>query len=397
MTSNPETSPFTPGQPAPFELFVGRARQIEALLQHAREAAEGRLKVGFLTGDRGIGKTSLARFATFLAEREHALLGLHVVLGGAGDARGMVRRIFDRLANVARGRPLWERVGKLFGDRVRTVGLFGLQVEFRPAAEDLDMLTGGFDQALRSVIGKLEGGDRRGLFIVLDDINGLASSPTFATWLKDFVDTVAVGWEPFPVFLLFVGSERVRRDLASHNESVARVFIPLEVTSWSSEETSDFYRKAFARVDITVEEAGIELMTEYAGGLPVLAHEIGDAAFRFASDPVISRNDARRAVVSAANVVGHKYFAPQVFDRVRSPRYRSLLRTIPRAAPSGRFKRAEILQVLSAEERASLDNFLRVMQRLEVFERDPDRGPGHYRFTSNLHFLYLLLQAIGPS
>ncbi len=397
MTSKPETSPFTPGQPVPFELFVGRAPQIEALMEHAREAAAGRLKVGFLTGDRGIGKTSLARFAAVLAERDHDLLGLHVVLGGAGDAQGMVQRILDRLANVARGRPLWERIGALFGDRIRTVGLFGVQAEFRPEAEDLEMLTGSFDHALRSVIEKLSGTGHRGLFIVLDDINGLAASPTFATWLKDFVDTVAVGWDPFPVFLLFVGSERVRRELVSHNQSVARIFVPLEVTNWSRDETSDFYRRAFEQAGMTVEAAGLGLMTEYAGSLPVLAHEIGDACFRFASGPLVTRNDAERAVISAANVVGHKYLAPQVFDRVRSPRYRSLLRTIPKAAPSGRFKRSEIGKVLSTEERASLDNFLRVMQRLEVLERDPDRGPGHYRFTSNLHFLYLLLRAIRPS
>ena len=330
----------------PFELFVGRASQVAELLQHAREAAGGRLKVGFLTGDRGIGKTSLARFATVVAEREHALLGLHVVLGGADDAPGMVHRVFDRLANVARGGPLWARVGKLFGDRVRAVGLFGLQVEFRPATEDLEALTRGFDRALRSVVDRLDGGGRRGLFIVLDDINGLASSPTFATWLKDLVDTVAVDGRLFPVFLLFVGLDRVRRELVSYNESVARVFIPLEVTSWSDAETSDFYRRAFARVGMTVDDAGLDLMTEYIGGLPVLAHEIGDAAFRFAAGSVISRSEARRAVISAANVVGHKYFAPQVFDRVRSPRDRSLLRTIPKTAPSGRFKRAEILQAL---------------------------------------------------
>ena len=397
MTSKPETSPFTPGQPVPFELFVGRAPQIEALMEHAREAATGRLKVGFLTGDRGIGKTSLARFAAVLAERDHDLLGLHVALGGAGDAADMVRRIFDRLANITRGRPLWQRIGTLFGDRVRTVGLFGLQVEFRPEAEDLDALTGNFDRALRSVVEKLQGTGRRGLFVVLDDINGLATSPTFATWLKDLVDTVAVDPDPFPVFLLFVGSERVRRELVSHNESVARIFIPLEVTNWSRDEASDFYRRAFARAGMTSEAAGLDLMTEYAGGLPVLAHEIGDACFRFASGPLVTRSDAERAVIRAANVVGHKYFAPQVFDRVRSPRYRSLLRTIPRAAPSGRFKRSEIREVLSQEERASLDNFLRVMQRLDVLDRDPDRGPGHYRFTSNLHFLYLLLRAIGPS
>ena len=68
----------------------------------------------------------------------------------------MVQRVFDRLANVARGRPLWERIGALFGDRFRTVGLFGVQVEFRPEAEDLDALTGNFDRAVRSVIENLQ-------------------------------------------------------------------------------------------------------------------------------------------------------------------------------------------------------------------------------------------------
>lgn len=46
-----------------------------------------------------------------------------------------------------------------------------------------------------------------------------SASLTIATWLKDLVDTVAVDPDPFPVFLLFVGSERVLRELASRNES----------------------------------------------------------------------------------------------------------------------------------------------------------------------------------
>lgn len=396
MTSNPGTSPFTPGQPAPLELFVGRRHELHSLLRHAGEAADGRLKVGFLTGDRGIGKTSLARFATFLAERDHKLLGLHVILGGATCADDMVQRVFERLANVARERPLWDRIGQLFGDRIRNVGAFGLQVEFRPKPEDLDSITDSFDQALRSVIERFGEDEHRGLFIVLDDVNGLAGSSTFATWLKNFVDTVAINWESFPVFLLFVGSERIRRELVSHNESAARIFIPFEVSNWSPDETRAFYRRAFEKVGMTVGESACQLMADFTGGLPVLAHEIGDAAFRFANEPVISESDATAAVVRAANVVGHKYFAPQVFDRVRSARYRSLLRRIPQEAPSGRFKRSDILSVLDAGERASLDNFLRVMRQIDVLERDPDRGPGHYRFTSNLHFLYLLLRGTQP-
>ena len=151
---------------------------------------------------------------------------------------------------------------------------------------------------------------------------------------KYFVDTVAENREPFPVFLLFVGSEWMRRELASHNESVARILIPLEVPSWSRAETSDFYHRTFARAGMTVEKPGLDLMNDYAGGLPVLAHEIGDAAFRFTSRSVVSRRDAQRAVVGAVNIVGHKHFAPQVFDHIRSPRHRSPLRTIPEAAPT---------------------------------------------------------------
>ena len=104
--------------------------------------------------------------------------------------------------------------------------------------------------------------------------------------------------------------------------------------SWSRGETSDFYHRTFARAGMTVEKPGLDLMNDYAGGFPVLAHEIGDAAFRFTSRSVVSRRDAQRAVVGAAKVVGHRRFAPRVFDHIQSPRHRSPLRTIPKAAPT---------------------------------------------------------------
>ena len=265
----------------------GAAARTPFAVAARRRSADGRLKVGFLTGDRGIGKTSLARFATFVAERDHKLLGLHVILGGATCADDMVQRVFERLANVARERPLWDRIGQLFGDRIRNVGAFGLQVEFRPKPEDLDSITDSFDQALRSVIERFGEDEHRGLFIVLDDVNGLAGSSTFATWLKNFVDTVAINWDSFPVFLLFVCSERIRRELVSHNESAARIFVPFEVSNWSPDETRAFYRRAFEKVGMTVGEPACHLMADFTGGLPVLAHEIGDAAFRFANEPTI--------------------------------------------------------------------------------------------------------------
>lgn len=49
------------------------------------------------------------------------------------------------------------------------------------------------------------------------------------------------------------------------------------MTNCSRDEALDSYFRAFARAGMTPDAARLDLMTEYAGGLPVLAIEIGDA------------------------------------------------------------------------------------------------------------------------
>lgn len=391
--TKPETSPFTPGQPVPADLFVGRQEQIEALLRKARDAASGRLSVAFLTGERGIGKTSLAQFASWIAREEHGLLPLHVVVGTSGSPEEVVRRTLDRLARVARTEPWWQKVSRLFGGRVEKVGLFGFQVQFQPQADELASLTEHFDFALRNVVQELPE-DIRGLHVVLDDINGLADSPAFAFWLKTFVDTVAVEGLPLPVCLVMAGTERVRRKLVGHHESVARILDLVDLAPWSENEVRDFYHRAFGSAGMELTGPALDAATRFAGGLPVLAHEIGDAIFRVATGPVVSVEEAREGIVNAAHVVGNKHVAVRVFERIRSGRYRSLLRRIPQLAPGGRFRRKEIQDHLDPPARKVLDNFLREMVKLEVLERLPETGPGEYRFVQNLHYIYFLSEAV---
>lgn len=390
--TKPETSPFTPGQPVPSDLFVGREEQVRTLLERARGARGGRLHVGFLTGERGMGKTSLARLAARVSEQEHGLLALYVGLGGADGPEEVVQRTFGRLANVARAEPWWERVKALFGGRIRKVGLFGASVEFAPKPEELMSLTNSFDAAIREVIKALPD-HRRGLFVVLDDINGLADSAAFANWLKTLVDTVAFDGGAFPVFLLFAGSDRVRRRVVRQHESVARIFDLVDIPPWSEGDVMDFFQRAFDSVRMDVEPGALTSLVTFAGGVPVLAHEIGDAAFRAAVRPRIGKPDAHRAIMAAADIVGRKYVEVPVLDRIRSGRYRSLLRTIPEIAPFGKFRRSELARQLGREERRVLDNFLREMVNLGMLERLPDEGPGNYGFVQGLHFLYFLTQA----
>ena len=132
-----ENSPFTPGEPVPVELFVGRSRQIEEIVKQARQACSGRLESVFLSGDRGIGKSSLAHFVRELCSKDLNMLGIHTFLGGVLTVDEMVRRIFERLLKETHNQSWFDKLRGLFGQFIKDVGLFGVSVGFSPPREEL--------------------------------------------------------------------------------------------------------------------------------------------------------------------------------------------------------------------------------------------------------------------
>lgn len=98
-------SPFTPGLPVPVEFFVGRLAEVNRLTEKVASAGVGRLQVAFLSGERGIGKSSLASFVRVIAERDHGALGLHTFLGGVATLEEMARRVFDNSSRKASAKP----------------------------------------------------------------------------------------------------------------------------------------------------------------------------------------------------------------------------------------------------------------------------------------------------
>ena len=82
---SPESSPFTPGRPAPHDVFVGRSAQLEALRVMSARAAQGKFELGFVTGERGIGKSSLASLARDRAEVQNGVVGAHVNLSDVDE------------------------------------------------------------------------------------------------------------------------------------------------------------------------------------------------------------------------------------------------------------------------------------------------------------------------
>jgi len=391
--SEKEKSPFCPGSPVPVDLFVGRANKIEELISYVKNSMHGRQENIFLLGSRGIGKSSLASFLRHYVTDEMNMVGIHVFLGRASSLEEMVRYIFERLLKETRGQAWFDKIKSFFGKYVKQVGLFGISLSFAPPAEELQELVRKFPEALNTIVKEITK-EKAGLFIALDDINGLAAKAEFADWYKSFADEIATHFIPFPVWIMLIGLPEKRDLLSELQPSLMRIFRPIEIDKLSNEEVKQFIIKAFESVDIKVNPEAEEIMVKYASGLPLLMHEIGDAVFWADTDGNIDEADAIVGVINAAEKVGEKYLDPKVYRAIRSDRYISILRKLGKDHILQNFKKKDVESRLSTNEKKVFHNFLRRMRDLGVIETERERGS--YRFVNEIYPVYIFLESSKP-
>ena len=371
---------------------MGRTEQIRYLRDMVRASAKGRFQIGFISGERGIGKSSIAHFVKYISETELNVVGSHVFLGGIEQLSEMVRRLSNQLLKDSIEKSWHEQILDFFGHKVRKVGAFGVSVELSFDDKEFFTLIEHFPTALQNLLSKITA-DKAGLLLILDDINGLATSSTFANWLKSTVDEISTLRQPFPLCILVVGLEQRRQELLEAQPSLDRVFRLIDIPVWSDEETMQFYNSAFASVNAKVENEGLETLVQFTGGLPVLAHEIGDAVWREAKHLEISFKEVNSGVVNAADIVGQRLLEPQVFSAIRNEKYRSMLRKLagqPHAPLS--FHRKELKELLTDSETKALDHFLRRMRKLGVIVNTQNKG--EYQFQNHLHALYFYIESL---
>src|SRR3989339_1493132 len=126
MDISAKESPFTPGRPVPVEYFVARRKELERLERAIRQTASGRNRNEniFITGSRGIGKSSLAQFIKYFAEKEYGLVGAHCCMGGVKTLEKMIGVIFQQLLLDCTDSSLFDKLKNMFSNYIKGVTLF---------------------------------------------------------------------------------------------------------------------------------------------------------------------------------------------------------------------------------------------------------------------------------
>ena len=386
----PELSPFKPGQIVPLDFLVGRVKEIEQLQSMVKASALGKFKIGFISGERGIGKSSVASAVQYLSESRCNAAGCHVYLGGAHELNDMVQTTFDRIFKESIDKSWHQQAMEFFGNHVEQIDLFGFSLKLNIEDEDLPTLSRNFVPYMRTLLNKLKG-QKDALLLILDDFDGLANSVDFANWLKSMVDEISTSTQETPLCILVVGLEERRQELISRQPSLARVFELIDIRPWSDDEAKEFYQKAFQSANTKIEEKELNTLVNFTGGLPVLAHEIGDAVWREAKNLEINRKEMYQGLSTAAGIIGRKLLEPQIFRAIQSEKYRSIFRTLA-DKHDFYFRRAELVANLTDQEVKVVDSFLKRMKQLGAIEQ-VDHIRGGYKYPNLLHALYFWMEA----
>jgi AAA ATPase domain len=389
-------SPFFPDQPVPVELFVGRSAQIEHIMTRGvGQVAQGKPVSVFLEGEYGIGKSSVARFTQWMAERTNGLLGIYATLERAETMDDVGAAILEAtLRSGAYDPKFGEKIREGMAKYVGQQSFFGLTIHADALRKEAPNIARGLLPFLSQTLDRVRSDGASGIFLVLDEINGVANNAKFAAFLKAIVDSnAAISLEKptLPLLLMVCGVEERRRQLIAQHESVGRIFDVVSIERMSSEEMNEFFLKAFESVNMAVDDEALATMTHYAAGFPKLMHLIGNAAYWRDRDGKIDTGDALDAVFDAADEVGKRYVNQQVYDALRSRDYRSILDKIGKMGLTMSFMKHDVQKDLTEAEKRKFNNFLQKMKSLHVLKSGDVSG--EYVFNMRMVRLYIFLHS----
>lgn len=382
-------SPFYPGQPVPVELFVGRQEQLDRIIKRGVGQVERGKPISiFVQGEYGIGKSSIARYVQFLAAEKHGLVPIYASLSPSQTPADLAARIIEGTMHSGQIHPSrGEKIKTWLAKYIGKQELFGFSVNLEVLRSDASKIASvhGLLDFLGQALEKSAGAN--GVFLVLDEINGLANEPWFAQMIKSLTDTNALAHKPLPLLLMICGTEEKRRRLIENHQPVERIFDVIDIEPLSEGEMREFFQRAFELAGTTVLDEGMLVLTSYSAGVPKVMHLIGDWAYWSDQDLVIDQDDALTAVVEAAEDFGRKYVDQQVLAALRSQDYRSILSKI---TSGNRFLKQDVEQGLDDSERKKFNNFLQKMKTLKVLRSGDVKG--EYIFNMGLVRLYLFMQ-----
>jgi len=396
---NDMINPFFPDSPVEPQSFEGRNDILKMNIRILEETKYGKPKHFFITGSRGMGKSSLANYFKDYAERKLKYIGVHIFNDGVHNVESLIQQIVEALLNDLQKESFFEKIFNNFKDHVESVNLFGTSFKFKPSEDMLNNIKDNFANFLVDLVDNFD--SKKGLIIIIDDVNGLSHTSEFADWYKSFSDTLFTNYRgKSPIAMILAGYPEKLQELHRHNPSFNRIFSHIQLKGLSNKEIDSFFTNSFNKIGMTIEKSAMDMLVKYSSGLPNMMQEIGNGTYYMVNGDYIQDDDAFRGVIFAGDEIGKKYLQPLLDNSIRSPKYIEIFERIALDAFSKNldedyfFRKKDFLEKLDEKEAKVFTDFLTRARKLNILDYYGPKKSGVYKFTNNLYPIYLSIQSL---
>lgn len=380
-------NPFQPSNPVKPELFKGRQEIIKKILRYLNKSMKCEVQHFFLTGNKGMGKTSIAEFI-MEGIKEFNIVSIYISNKSNDSVDSLVSSIMKALVNKLPPKSRKENVKTWFGDHVSEITINGTKLKFdidQSKEEDikknfLDYLSMSFNELKK---------EYDAMFIIIDDINGLSESREFVDWYKQFADTVIVDDSyNIPVYFLLAGYPEKFDNLVELESSFGRLFHYADVGVLEDNEIRNFFKDTFNTMDISIDDDALNFMTDYSSGMPLTMQFIGDSVF-WSLKKNISILDAKEGTIIAAKNIENNIIRT-IVKSINNPIYENILTKIAQQKLFS-FTLEKVQNILTEKEIDNLPNFLETTLKLNIIQKNEYND--EFMFKDRLYYSYYRIKA----
>lgn len=391
VSSEIET-PFQPSNPVRPENFKGREDVIRKILRYVPNALNCEAQHFFLMGNKGMGKTSISDFIINYVQEEYNLACSYTSNKGNNSIEVLTSKILINLLNNMPKESRMDKVKSWFGEHISEIEVAGTKLKFDVDNYKQEKIKENFLIYLNHAFEDLKE-YYNGIFIVIDDINGLSQSREFVDWYKQLADTIIVDkYYRLPVYFLLIGYPEKFDNLVEMETSFGRIFYTSNIGDLSNMEVKEFFIDTFNTIDVSIEEDALELMAQYSSGVPLTMQQIGDSIFWNLTKNKITLHEARKGIHEAALELGSRQIR-RTLNHIKSPTYEKILLKIGKNKMSS-FTTKTLEEILSPSETEILPEFINEMLRINMIKIiDEWDNITEYEFVEKTFYTYYNISA----
>ena len=387
----PDT-PFEPGRPVSPSNFKGRRNDCIKIIRYI----PGVIKSGipehfFITGKRGMGKTSFIQYVSRIAEDNFQMIPIHFNNSDGTTIEELILKLIEKLS-IEFDKGYW---GKKFVDgylkRIQEIKIAGFGFSLENQDKLIQDIKGNFSKLLIEICENFE---NKGIFFIIDDINGLSDNIEFTNWYKSLFESIQFNEYHVPVVFALISYPKEFDNLCLINESFSRIFKLIEIDKLENDEIEDFFRFSFENLNYTFkDDDALSAMVYYSWGMPLIMQQIGESVlWNILDNGIIDEKIAIRGISDAAIELGNKQIRGKL-RKIRSEHYEDILIKLAKYGAM-EFKKSEVIDILNDDEKRVFNSFLQRCKELSIIESIGRENSGEYAFVNRLYFAYFLIKSL---